>query len=211
MYLLANTAQHPNLVYHINLSTGQAAPLGSADDEQTRAANAASKETWIAADDHYVYSVGQDAAIYRADLSQNAKFTKFIAGPRTRLRSPIGVAVDASGRLCALDSETLFALCYAPFAHGDVAPTGEIDTKSIPGYRQVGDVAFDRAGHVVVAGTSDRNGLQGFSLAVFDIAGSSPHLLRSVAGQHTKLAFPELYWRRQWRRYSGSSEELASV
>ncbi|MGB8910469.1 MAG: hypothetical protein WCC84_17125 [Candidatus Cybelea sp.] len=192
MYLLANTAQHPNLVYHINLSTGQAAPLGSADDAQTRAASAASKETWIAADDHYAYSVNQvDASINRADLSPSGKFATFIAGPRTHLRGPIGVAVDARGRVCALDGETLFVLCYAPFAHGDVAPAREIDTKNILGYGQVEDVAFDRAGHVVVAGSGDRNGLQGFSLAVFDTARSSPRLLRSVAGQHTKLAFPE--------------------
>ncbi|MGA8663429.1 MAG: hypothetical protein WB644_14175 [Candidatus Cybelea sp.] len=192
MYLLANTAQHPNLVYHINLGTGQAAPLGSAGDEQTKAANAASKETWIAADDRSAYSVGQsDAAINRADLSQNAKLTKFIAGPRTRLRAPIGVAVDASGRLCALDSETLFVLCYASFAHGDVAPAQEIDTKKVLGYGQVDDVAFDLAGHVVVAGTSDRNGMRDFSLAVFDTTRGAPRLLRTITGRRTGLAFPD--------------------
>jgi len=192
LYMLGTTAQHPNLVYHISLSTGRAAPLGNTDDVQAKAANAASKETWIADDDHYVYSVDQtDAAISRADLSQNTTLTKFIAGPRTRLRSPIGIAVDGHGRLCALDSETLFALCYAPFAHGDVAPAVEIDTKSVLGYREVGDVAFDRAGHMVVAGTSDRNGLQGFSLAVFDIAGNAPHLLRRITGPQTRLAFPD--------------------
>ncbi len=193
MYLLENTADHPNLVYRIDLRTGHAEPIGGTGNSQEHAANAASKETSITADRRYVYSVDQtDPAISRLTLSKTrSKLTTIIAGPRTELRGPIGVAIDANGRLCALDGETLSVLCYASAAHGNAAPARVIDTKTLLGYRQVDDLVFDRSGHVVVAGTSDGLGRHGFSLAVIDIAGGAPRVLRTISGSNTNLAFPD--------------------
>lgn len=186
LYLLQNTAQHPNLVYRVSLSTGVYRPIGESGS------GAASKETTIIGDDGYVYSVDQTRpVISRANVAEPAKLESYIAGSATRLRAPIGIAVDSDGKLCALDDETLFVLCYAPGAKGNVSPLQSIDTKSILGYGQVDDVAFGKPGQLVVAGTSDRSGLGGFSIAVFEVAGCEPRLLRKVGGANTRLRFPD--------------------
>jgi sugar lactone lactonase YvrE len=197
LYLLANTAEHPNLVYRIDLNSGRSAPIGSHGGEDSASAPtdartaATSKETWITADGEYVYSVDQaQPAVSRGTLSQDAKLAPFIVGSRTKLRGPIGVAVDRDGKLCALDGETASILCYAPSARGNVAPVQTIDTKATLGYQQVDDLTFGRAGQLVVMGTSDLHGLKGFSLAVFDVAGSAPRLLRTIGGPETTLTFP---------------------
>lgn len=197
-YLLANTAQHPNLVYRISLETGKATPLGSENGDVAAAglldeggADAASKETSIAADNEYVYSVDQTPVISRASLFMGAKLTPFIAGERTKLRSPIGVAVGGDGKVCALDSETLLVLCYAASAHGSVAPIQSIDTKAVLGYGQVDAISFGHLGQLVVAGTSDASGVKDFAIAVFDLSGSIPRLLRTIGGPATQLQFPD--------------------
>lgn len=195
MYVLENTAQHPNLVYSINLANGRAAPIGTKTNRQEAfGSNAESKETWIAADGRYAYSVDQvDAAIRRADLSsERPTLTAFIHGPKTQLQSPIAVAVDAGGRLCALDSQTHFLLCYEPHASGDVAPARAIDLKKLLGYAEVGDLVFDRSGRIVVSGTSDSSGIQGSSVAVIDVATHLPRVVRNIAGPNTRLLSPQL-------------------
>jgi DNA-binding beta-propeller fold protein YncE len=197
-YLLANTTAHPNLVYRIQLSSGQAEALGSHVKQSSAAtaadegpAGAASRETWIAANNDYVYSVDQEqAAISRAPIAKAAELAPYIAGSKTGLRAPIGVAVDEKGKVCALDSETLFVLCYAPSVSGNVSPIESINTKASLGYGQVDDIAFGRAGQLIVAGTSDPLGKGGFSIAVLDVARRTPRLLRRIGGPNTTLGFP---------------------
>lgn len=193
MYVLENTAYHPNLVYRINLGSGEATTIDSAvKSENSHSAMSSSKETWIAANDHFVYSVDQkDPQISRVDTSgKGAPVAKFIYGEKTLLRAPIGVDVDSNGRLCALDSETLLLLCYAPAAKGNVAPTTVLNLKTLLNYAQAGGVAFDRSGRVVVSGTSDANGAAGFILAVIDISSGKPRVIRTLAGSSTKLFTP---------------------
>ncbi|HLY03248.1 MAG TPA: hypothetical protein VKR56_12230 [Candidatus Cybelea sp.] len=193
MYVLENTAYHPNLVYRIDLATGGVAPIGPHNADAEHAAFAPSRETFIAAGDRYAYSVDQtDAVISRADLSAaRASLSAFIAGPKTKLRSPIAIAADDEGRLCALDSEAVAVLCYAD-EHGDAPPTNVIDLKRLLGFAQGWALVFDRHRHVVVSGTTDQNGLTGFAIAVIDLAGAAPQVLRTIAGPKTQLEGPEL-------------------
>ncbi len=193
MYVLANTAQHPNLVYTIDLSTGQAAPTGAGGGETPAIADlASSKETFIAADDRYAYSVDQvDPVIARADLADPGLALKpFIAGAQTRLVRPIGVAVDG-GRICALESEAPLVLCYGRNARGDAAPARIVDLKRLLGYALGFDLVFDRSGRLVVSGTSDANGVTGNSIAVVDIT-ATPKTVRIISGPNTQLSSPEL-------------------
>jgi len=193
MYVLANTAYHPNLVYRIDLSTGRFAPIGHDDTAKTNAF-ARSNETFIAATSRYAYSVDQkDPIISRADLSSaHLTLRTFIAGSKTQLRSPIGVAAEEDGRLCAIDSETRFVLCYAPNQRGNISLARLIDLKKLLGYAQVWDLVFDRLGHIIVSGTSDPNGVSAFSVAVIDIAAAMPRVLRVIAGPNTQLYGPVL-------------------
>lgn len=70
MYLLENTYYHPNLVYRIDLRTGQSSLIGPHNADVMRVALARSKETFIAANEHYAYSVDQiDPVISRADFA----------------------------------------------------------------------------------------------------------------------------------------------
>ena len=70
MYVLGNTYYHPNLVYRIDLQTGKSSLIGPHDADATRVALARSKETSIAANERYAYSVDQiDPVISRADLA----------------------------------------------------------------------------------------------------------------------------------------------
>ena len=193
MYVLANTAYHPNLVYRIDLGSGQASTIdGPATSESSASAMSRSLETWIASDDRHVYSVDQkDPQISRMDTSgERARLVKFIYGEKTLLRAPIGVAVDSNGRLCALDSESLFLLCYARGARGNVAPANVINLKALLGYAQVDGITFDRSGRAVVSGTSDPSGLAGFILAVVDISSAEPRVVRTISGSNTKLSTP---------------------
>jgi hypothetical protein len=193
MYVLENTAYHPNLVYRINLGSGEATTIGSPEkSEDSPSAMTRSKETSIAADDHYVYSVDQtDPQISRMGISGGSgPLEKLIYGEKTLLRAPLAVDVASNGRLCALDSETLLLLCYAPAAKGNVAPTNVLNLKTLLGYAQVDDITFDRGGRVVVSGTGDPNGLAGFILAVIDISSAKARVIRTISGPSTKLYTP---------------------
>lgn len=195
MYVLENTYYHPNLVYRIDLHTGRSSLMGPHNGDATRVALARSKETFIAANERYAYSVDQiDPVISRADLAAvRPDLRTYIAGKRTGLRWPGSVAADDEGRrICALDDETILVLCYAANEHGDVAPTTTVDLKKLLGFAQGWDLVFDRHGHVVVSGTADRNGLTRFSIAVIDLSGAVPRVLRTIAGPNTELAGPEL-------------------
>ncbi len=182
MYVLENTADHPNLVYRIDLANGRL--------ESGPSRLAKSRETYISAAGRFAYSVDQEhAVISRADLSRKPPaLTNFIAGPRTELLGPIGVAADARGRVCALESEPAAILCYAPGARGDTAPASVVDLRRLLGYAQAWSVIFDRSGRLVVNGTSDQNGLGNFAIAVIDVAGSAPRIIRILSGPNTQIA-----------------------
>jgi hypothetical protein len=183
MYVLENTAYHPNLVYRIDLATGRAKLVGN---------DSRSKETWIAADSRNAYSVDQvTAAISRMPLSAPGTGLKpYIFGAQTGLTNPLSVAVDGRDLICAIDSTTLNLLCYPPGAHGNAAPVTSADLKGLLGYAQVDGITFDASGDIVVSGTSDSNGLRGYSLSVIDAAGGRPRVLRTIGGPHTLLTSP---------------------
>jgi hypothetical protein len=189
MYVLENTAEHPNLVYHIDLATGQAATIGGRTKVGTSSATASSIETSIAADDRFVYSVDQkNPQISRMAISRDrAPLTRFIYGYKTLLRAPLDVSIDSAERLCVLDSEGLALLCYRPGAEGNVAPTISLDLKELLGYGQVDALTFDRSGRVVVSGTTDPAGVSGSLLAVIDISSGKPRVIRRIYGPSTKL------------------------
>ena len=195
MYVLENTAQHPNLVYRIDLSTGQSAPIASQGSGEAHvAALTSSNETSIAANGRFAYSVDQKVPAIRraAVLLAHPALTTFIAGPKTRLNGPIGVAADDAGRVCALDSGRVVVLCYPPNEGGDVPPATTLDLKKLLGYALGWSLVLDRSGNVVVSGTTDPNGVTGFSIAVIDIAAAVPRVVRLIAGPNTRIVAPEL-------------------
>ncbi|MFZ1018180.1 MAG: hypothetical protein WAN39_09935 [Candidatus Cybelea sp.] len=196
MYLLENTVQHPNLVYRINLASGAASPVGgsSGDNPSDSAGLSTSTETEIAASGRYVYSVDQrDATISREPLlSQHPALTVFISGAKTQLNSPIAVAVDQTGRVCALDSASNRLLCYAADRSGNVAPDRAIGLKQLLGYEVVLDMVFDQAGRIILSGARNPNGFSDTAIAVVDLRHRSPRVVRVIAGAHTKLLSPQL-------------------
>jgi DNA-binding beta-propeller fold protein YncE len=196
MYVLENTAQHPNLVYRIDLSSGAAAPIGPRPNAglQLRGALSGSKETWIAADGRHVYSVDQsDPAVSRGDLlSARTKLSVFIAGPKTQLEAPIGVAVDKAGRLCALDGKSHLLLCYAADHSGNVAPERAINLKRLLGFAEPLSVVFDQADRIVVSGARSTNGFSDSAIAVIDLSGREPRVVRTISGPNTKLLEPDV-------------------
>jgi len=196
MYLLENTAQHPNLVYRVDLVSGAASSIGSGPTENLRLSDALSKskETWIAANQRYVYSVDQsDAAISRGTLlSAHPSLSSFIAGARTQLKSPIGVAVDKTGRLCALDSESASLLCYAAGQSGNIAPQRAISLKQLLSYEVVLSMAFDDAGRIVVSGARNANGFSDSAIAVIDLNAGPPKAVRTISGPNSGLLAPAL-------------------
>jgi hypothetical protein len=187
LYLLQNTAQHPNLVYRVDLATGRSFPVGP--DDAIRGASAVSDETWIASDGKYVYSVDQkNPRIARSGIADPSRLLPFITGPKTELQGPIAVAVADSGKLCAT-SEAALVLCYAPDARGNVAPIQSIDAKAELGYRQLSVIAFGPRDELAVAGTLDPNGVSGASVAVYDTSAHRPRLIRRIQGSTTNLRF----------------------
>src|SRR5665213_402616 len=82
MYVLANSYEHPNLVYRMDLARGHATLMGN---------SARSSETFIASDARYVYSVDQSHAMIRrvAVSSPKASLKPLIEGPKTKLGNPI--------------------------------------------------------------------------------------------------------------------------
>jgi hypothetical protein len=196
MYLLENTVHHPNLVYRINLSSGAASPIGPSSGENLSygAGLNTSNETEIAASGRYLYSVDQrDATISRGPLlSQHPALTEFISGAKTQLKSPIAIAVDQTGRVCALDSESNLLLCFAPDRSGNVAPDRAIDLQQLLGYEVVLDMVFDRAGRIVMSGARNPNGFSDTAIAVIDLSHRSLRVVRTIAGRHTGLLSPEL-------------------
>ena len=196
MYLLENTVQHPNLVYRINLGSGAAAPIGRTfgGDPSDSAGLSTSTETEITAGGRYVYSVNQrDAAISRGPLlSEHPALTVFISGAKTQLKSPIAVAVNKKGRVCALDSQSNLLLCYAADRSGNVAPDRVLDLKQLLGYEVVLDMVFDQAGRIVLSGARNPNGFSDTAIAVVNPSHRSPRVVRTIAGSHTELLSPEL-------------------
>lgn len=196
MFVLENTEQHPNLVYRIDLASGASSVIGQSSgvDRESNGAFGKTNESWIAANDRYVFSVDQhQAAIRRADLrAQDPKLESFIAGSRTRLVAPIGVAVDAAGRLCALDGETHFLLCYSSGQSGNVSPSRAVDLTRLVRFADVDSIAFEGGRHIAVSGARNANGFTDSAIAVIDLSEPAPRVLQTIAGASTGLLAPDL-------------------
>jgi hypothetical protein len=189
LFLLENTAGHPNLVYRIDLATGIATVIGPhAALGVSSSAQTTSNETWITSNGTYIYSVDQKRPIVsRATLSAPAKLTPYITGSKTGLSGPIGSAVGSSGMLCIVQ-DAASVRCYAAGAHGNVAPTRTI-VGSDYGFRQFDDITFGSRNELIIA-ASDGTGRIGTStLAFFDLSEPQPHLVRRLQGPQTALRF----------------------
>jgi DNA-binding beta-propeller fold protein YncE len=168
LYLLRNTADHPNIVYRIDLRTGRYYLVGN---------NARSNETWIATSGSSVYQVGQ----FKPEISRNGK--PYILGTRTRLSSPVAVEIAPTGEVCVLESEVREIRCYD--RGGNVAPSSTLHMERT-GFSQIDCFTFDRRGNYVVAlrqsGSSDTGIIE-----VFARTGQTPRLVRTIRGARTHL------------------------
>lgn len=132
------------------------------------------------------YYQGSFRAFHVSD-NGNVAPVRVIAGARTTLVNPIGVALARDGRVgIALSGGAIHAQTFAPNAQGNAAPLTAISCGGLDG-RIVWGSAFDPAGNLYI--TSGRHG--GYNIAVF--APNDTGCVRNnriIAGPHTTLNQP---------------------
>jgi hypothetical protein len=121
--------------------------------------------------------------VFAPVASGNATPNATIAGNKTELATPGGLALDASGRLYVADNTFNHVLIFAPAASGNVAPSDSIVTSNpLAGN---GDVIFDASGQLYVANTGDHK------ILVFAAAASGNATpTATIAGSNTGLFNP---------------------
>lgn len=99
-----------------------------------------------------------------------------IGGNKTGLAGPLGIAVDASGKIYVAN-QGFSVTVYAAGAHGNVAP---IETILVPNFLSPFGVAVDSSGSIYVSGDNAvliyAPGASGNALPIRTIAGSSTNL-----------------------------------
>ena len=130
----------------------------------------------------YVANADYDSptiAVYGRRANGDAAPLHTIAGVNTKLREPIGVAVDRGGSIYVADALGSNGygsiLVYAANADGNVAPAAKIDA----GLDTPLGVALDSNGNVYVANN------QGQSITVY--AAKTYQLIRTIVGGNTRL------------------------
>lgn len=100
------------------------------------------------------YLVSDAVAVYAPSAAGNANPLRTIEGHATRLSDPVGVALDARGRIYALDTFHNHVTLYAPRASGDVKPIRTIAPRRwmTP---EVGGIAVDGFGNTYVTRDND--------------------------------------------------------
>lgn len=131
--------------------------------------------------------------VYSADSANDASPIAIISGPDTQLDHPLGVAVDASGRIY-VSSQTPGITIYQAGSQGDAAP---IATISGPGsqFMNPAGIALDSAGNLYVTNTGGGGfALPGY-LTVYPPLGQGTGTidlppLATIGGDKTSLAVP---------------------
>src|ERR1700680_3928994 len=162
------------------------APITAAQDDVARNTSAVSSSGLLFVTNYYQSSF---RAFHLLD-NGNVAPVRVVAGPRTTLTNPIGIAVARDGRVGIanydLQGGAINAQTFAPNAQGNAAPVTTISCGGLAG-NVVWGAAFDPAGNLYI--TSGRH--QGFNIAVFapsDTGCVSNN--RIIAGPHTSLNQP---------------------
>src|ERR1700730_6880475 len=139
-------------------------PITAAQSQTTRNTNSAggTSSGLIFVTNYYQSSF----RTFRLSDNGNIAPVRVIAGSRTTLVNPIGIAVAADGRVGIanydLQGGGIHAQTFAPNAQGNVAPLTTISCGGTEGHIVWG-AAFDRAGNLYI--TSGRH--QGYDISVF--------------------------------------------
>jgi hypothetical protein len=186
LYLLDDTApadEHPNRVYRLDLSNARP-NLIEADASRAWAT--------IAAGRRFVYVVDQfHAELRRAPILRSGpRPVRFISGPKTRLTSPVEIAVDPrSGNICVVNlvsGASNELLCYSSSEVGNASP---LLTLHMTHFNAIDQLAFDKHGDIVVGG-SLRLGPSDFEIDVIHIgADDRPIVERRIGGRRTSLSY----------------------
>jgi len=131
----------------------------------------------------YVVNYGTNSiTVYAAGASCNATPTTTIAGSNTGLNHPVGIALDAAGRLYVANLTDTITV-YAAGATGNATPTATI-AGSNTGLNGPGAIALDAAGQLYVANWAG-------TITVY-AAGATGNATptATIAGSNTGLYFP---------------------
>jgi hypothetical protein len=136
----------------------------------------------------YVANSGNNSiTIYAAGASGNVAPTATIAGSNTGLNNPVGIALDASGRLYVAQGSAI--VVFAAGASGNVAPIATI-TGSNTGLSNGFFLAIDASGNLYVANHKSR--FAGTSSVTIYGAGANGNVAptATIAGSNTGLVSP---------------------
>ncbi|MBV8284542.1 MAG: NHL repeat-containing protein [Candidatus Eremiobacteraeota bacterium] len=132
---------------------------------------------------------GSDSVeIFAPGSNGNVAPSETIAGSSTGLSSPLGVAVDASGKIYVANNGNSSVTVYAALSNGNVAPLDTISGSNTLLASPSG-IAVDSQGYIYVANTANN------TIAIFapgSNGNATPY--RTIVGSNTLLAQPfELY------------------
>ena len=134
----------------------------------------------------YVSNFGnQSVTVYAPAARGNCAPVRRIAGPRTALAGPLGIAVDVRNNLYVANRANATVTVYGPTADGDVVP---VRTLRAPGNADVLAVAIGSDGGVFVATCARRAG--GGATAVVHYPAAADESDYSIAGPRTGLTCP---------------------
>src|SRR6266516_60461 len=130
---------------------------------------------------------GNSITVYAAGAAGNATPAASIAGSNTGLSVPVGIALDATGRLYVIDNFSNTITIYAPGAAGDATPAATIAGSNTGLNRPVG-IAVDATGRLY--GTNFGSG--NFSIVIYT-AGASGNATpaATIMGSNTGLNQPQ--------------------
>jgi len=134
----------------------------------------------------YVSNFNSDSvSVFEANAHGNAAPVRRIAGPRTRLRGPIGIAVDAERNLYVANRGGTGVTVYPPDADGDVAPWRVL---SSAGMQAAEALAVGPTGAAFVSSWPSDDGSRG--AAIYHFGNATEQSDYAIAGSRTGLTYP---------------------
>ena len=134
----------------------------------------------------YVSNFNSDSvSVFERHACGNTAPVRQIVGGRTRLRAPIGMAVDAGRNLYVANRGGTGVTVYAPDAEGDVAPLRVLNAV---GLQAAEALAIGPSGDVYVS--SWPNGVGTRCTSIFHFGADAERSDYAISGSNTGLSYP---------------------
>lgn len=160
--------------------------------EAAQARRAQSQTLYVTNDKYYNSNYGtyegvNSVTVYAATTGRLAPSQR-INGSNTKLKTPMGIAVDASGNIYVANSDGASVTVYAAGTTGNAAPIENIHG-SKTGLAQPWGLALDPSGNIYVANQDFGSGA--YSITVY-AAGANGNVapIRTISGPATMLSCP---------------------